>query len=101
MNPSRNSVTHPPSKGFSSFSVAFMAANISTSSRPFRALHRLFPALNPFDLPFGQDCTGDRFILRDGVVHRLSGEAGGRTNTRSRQLSTIAADGQFRVRPTE
>lgn len=40
------------------------------------ALHTLFPALRPTDVPFGQDCLGDQFILRSGLVHRLCGESG-------------------------
>lgn len=40
------------------------------------ALHRLFTAVCPTDVPFAQDCLGDQFLLRDGVVHRLSGESG-------------------------
>lgn len=40
------------------------------------ALHTLFPALRPGDIPFGEDCVGDQFILRDEVVHRLSAESG-------------------------
>jgi hypothetical protein len=41
-----------------------------------RALHRLFPALSPADVPFGEDALGDQYVLRDGVVHRLEGETG-------------------------
>ena len=37
---------------------------------------RLFPAVRDSDLPFAQDCMGDQFVLRGGVVHRLSGETG-------------------------
>lgn len=40
------------------------------------ALHKLFPALRPTDVPFGQDCLGDQFVLRSGLVYRLSGESG-------------------------
>jgi len=40
------------------------------------ALHELFPAVEESDVPFGQDCLGDQFLLRSGVVHRLSGESG-------------------------
>jgi hypothetical protein len=41
-----------------------------------RALYRLFPALRDSDLPFAQDCMGDQFILREGVVYKLSAEIG-------------------------
>jgi hypothetical protein len=41
------------------------------------ALHSLFPAVRPDDVPFGEDCMGDQFILREGVVHRLAAETGG------------------------
>ena len=40
------------------------------------ALHYLFPVLRPDDIPFGEDCMGDQFILRDDAVHRLSAESG-------------------------
>jgi hypothetical protein len=40
------------------------------------AIHRLFPTVRDSDLPFGQDCMGDQFILRDAVVHKLSAEGG-------------------------
>lgn len=41
-----------------------------------QALHALFPALQPTDVPFGQDCLGDQFVLRGGLVFRLCGESG-------------------------
>jgi hypothetical protein len=40
------------------------------------ALHNLYPALKETDVPFGQDCLGDQFILRDDVVYRLSADSG-------------------------
>jgi hypothetical protein len=40
------------------------------------ALHMLFDALLPSDVPFGQDCFGDQFVLRGETVYRLSGETG-------------------------
>lgn len=40
------------------------------------ALHKLFPVVRETDIPFGQDCLGDQFLLRDGIVHRLRGEVG-------------------------
>lgn len=41
-----------------------------------RAVHRLFPAVTPADIPFGQDCVGDQFILRQGLVWILRAETG-------------------------
>ncbi len=40
------------------------------------ALHRFYPAITPTDVPFAQDCLADQFILRSGVVHRLTSETG-------------------------
>jgi hypothetical protein len=40
------------------------------------ALHRLFSAVRPTDVPFGEDALGDQFLLRDGLVHRLAAETG-------------------------
>lgn len=40
------------------------------------ALHNFYEQLNDCDIPFGQDCLGDQFILRDSVIHKLSGETG-------------------------
>ena len=40
------------------------------------ALYKLYAALSSSDIPFGQDALGDQFILRGGIVHRLSGETG-------------------------
>ena len=40
------------------------------------ALHKLFPAVAATDIPFGQDCLGDQYLLRKDVVHRLYGESG-------------------------
>jgi hypothetical protein len=41
-----------------------------------RAVHRLWPAISPSDVPFAEDALGDQFILRDGLVHRLAAETG-------------------------
>lgn len=41
-----------------------------------RAIHRLFPAVSPEDVPFGQDALGDQFVLRDGRVWKLAAEIG-------------------------
>lgn len=40
------------------------------------ALYKLFPALKETDVPFAQDCLGDQFVLRDGIVYKLEAEAG-------------------------
>ena len=40
------------------------------------ALHRLFAAVEPDDVPFAQDALGDQYLLRDGEVHRLAAEVG-------------------------
>jgi hypothetical protein len=40
------------------------------------ALCRLFPTVRATDVPFGQDCVGDQFLLRDGQVLRLEAETG-------------------------
>jgi len=40
------------------------------------AFHSLYPAVQPDDIPFAEDCLGDQFILRDGRVLRLSAETG-------------------------
>jgi hypothetical protein len=40
------------------------------------ALHRLFTAVQPTDVPFAQDALGNQFLLRDGEVHRLVAREG-------------------------
>jgi hypothetical protein len=40
------------------------------------ALSSLYPVIEIDDIPFGQDAFGDQFILRTGVVYRLSSETG-------------------------
>src|SRR5687767_7342070 len=35
------------------------------------ALHKLFSEIGEDDIPFGQDCYGDQFILRDEIAYRL------------------------------
>jgi hypothetical protein len=40
------------------------------------ALHLLFPSVDESDVPFGEDGLGDQYLLRGGVVHRLSAESG-------------------------
>jgi len=41
-----------------------------------RALHALYPALLPSDVPFAQDCVADQYILRERKVHKLEAETG-------------------------
>lgn len=40
------------------------------------AFHRLYPEVEPADIPFAQDCLGDQFLLREQQVWRLLGETG-------------------------
>ena len=35
-----------------------------------------YPTVRPDDIPFAEDAVGDQFLLRHGVVHRLSAETG-------------------------
>jgi hypothetical protein len=41
------------------------------------SLHRLYPdVVDPTDIPFAQDCSGDQFLIRGGEVHQLAAEVG-------------------------
>jgi hypothetical protein len=40
------------------------------------ALNRLYPSVSETDIPFGEDCFGDQYLLRDKRVARLIGETG-------------------------
>jgi hypothetical protein len=40
------------------------------------ALHKLFPCVEEADIPFGEDCVGDQFLCRKGLIHRLASETG-------------------------
>src|SRR5262245_55997387 len=40
------------------------------------ALHRLYSEVMDTDVPFGQDCVGDQFLLRNNLVFRLDAEIG-------------------------
>jgi hypothetical protein len=40
------------------------------------ALHVLFSSVAKSAVPFGEDALGDQYLLRGGVVHRLSAESG-------------------------
>ena len=46
------------------------------------ALTNLFEKVLKTDIPFGQDCMGDQFLLRDGEVFVLKGESGDVINMR-------------------
>jgi hypothetical protein len=60
------------------------------------ALHRLFSGVNPNDVPFAQDALGDQFLLRDGMVHRLSSESG---EIESLGLDLVGFDQSVRADP--
>lgn len=40
------------------------------------AMHSLFLAVDRSDIPFAEDALGDQYLLRGGIVHRLSAEVG-------------------------
>jgi hypothetical protein len=41
------------------------------------SLYRLYPdVVDPTDIPFAQDCSGDQFLIRGGEVHQLAAEVG-------------------------
>jgi hypothetical protein len=40
------------------------------------ALYKLFPNLKSSDVPFGQDCFGDQFVLRNETIWQLMAETG-------------------------
>ncbi|HZZ77728.1 MAG TPA: hypothetical protein VFE62_04360 [Gemmataceae bacterium] len=40
------------------------------------AFHQLYPDVEPDDVPFAEDCMGDQFLLRDGMVWHLLAETG-------------------------
>jgi hypothetical protein len=40
------------------------------------AFWRLYPEVRQADVPFAEDCMGDQFLLRDGVVLKLAAETG-------------------------
>jgi hypothetical protein len=41
-----------------------------------RAFHRAYPSVKKEDIPFGQDCVGDQFLLRQDSVLKLFTETG-------------------------
>jgi len=62
------------------------------------ALHRLFPAVRPDDVPFAEDALGDQYLARNGVVHRLSAETG---EVESLEMDLPAFDEAVRADPVE
>jgi len=40
------------------------------------AFHNLYSCVGPADIPFGEDCMGDQFLIRDATVVRLRAETG-------------------------
>lgn len=48
--------------------------SLRTAWLGLNAFHRHCASLSSMDVPFGQETTGDQFVLRDGSVHRLSAE---------------------------
>src|SRR5690349_12608125 len=40
------------------------------------AFHVLYPSVEADDVPFAEDCLGDQFLLRNGLVWQLAGETG-------------------------
>jgi hypothetical protein len=40
------------------------------------ALHHLYPDVQVSDIPLAEDCFGDQYLLRHGLVLRLAGETG-------------------------
>ena len=45
------------------------------------SFQNLYPEVQPEDIPFAEDCMGDQFLLRKGLVLRLSAETGEVTDT--------------------
>lgn len=62
------------------------------------ALHRLFPGVRPDDVPFAEDALGDQYLMRSGVVHRLSAETG---EVESLEVDLAAFDQAVRADPVE
>jgi hypothetical protein len=40
------------------------------------ALYQLYPTVSKDDIPWAEDCFGDQYLIRDGLVVRLFGETG-------------------------
>lgn len=62
------------------------------------SIHRLFPVVKVDDIPFAQTALGDQFILRDGLVWRLTAETGDLHPTGQ---SLEAFDSAVRAEPDE
>ena len=62
------------------------------------ALHRLFPTLDPGDIPFGQDALGDQYILRGSSVFRLLAETG---DLEDLGLGLVGFDAAVRANPVD
>jgi len=41
-----------------------------------QSLHQRYPAVHETDVPFGEDCVGDQFLLRNDLVVQLMAETG-------------------------
>ncbi len=41
-----------------------------------KSFHTLYEEVRPSDIPFAQDQVGDQFLIREGVILRLSAETG-------------------------
>ena len=63
-----------------------------------RAVHRLWPAVSPNDVPFAQDALGDQFVLRHDQVHRLAAETG---ELESLGVDLLGFDAAVRSDPVE
>jgi hypothetical protein len=50
--------------------------SLRSAWRGARAFHSLYDDVRPSDIPFAQDQVGDQFLIRDGVILRLSAETG-------------------------
>jgi len=50
--------------------------NIKTFVEGELAFHNLYPLIEKDDFPIAQDCFGDQFFIRDGLVIKLMAETG-------------------------
>jgi hypothetical protein len=62
------------------------------------ALYHLYASLDPDDIPFAEDALGDQYLIRDNIVHQLSGETGDLT---SREMDIVDFDAAVRADPYE
>jgi len=63
-----------------------------------RAVHRLWPAISPDDVPFAEDALGEQFVLRGGDVCRLAAETG---ELESLGVDLVGFDAAVRADPVE